>query len=82
MSGLALKRLVVVIISQILGLGTTALIVSLGFDALPLFTAIQTPQGRSVAEFGIQYFLVTAVPIGIVFMVWMDLLLDTRILPD
>ncbi len=82
MSGLTLKRLLVVVISQALGFLTAFLIISVGFDALPLFSSIENPAGVSIQEYGIQYFLVTAVPIGIIFMIWMDLFLDTGILPD
>ena len=82
MSGLRLKQLAVWIISQVLGLITGYLIITVGFDALPLFTSVQTPQGISIATYGIQYFLVTSVPIGIVYMIWMDKFLDTGILPD
>jgi len=82
MSGLMLKRLVVIIVSQVLGFLLAYLIITVGFDSLPLFSAIQTPQGRTIAEYGIQYFLVTAVPLGIVIMIWLDQFVDTRILPD
>ena len=58
------------------------LIITIGFDALPLFSSIQTPQGRSPAVYGTIYFIVTAVPLGIIIMIWMDAFLDTRILPD
>lgn len=82
MSGLTLKRLLVIIISQLLGFLTTALLIGPGFDILGRFIPVQTPQGRSIAVYGIQYFLWTAVPIGIVFMIWLDKFLDTHILPD
>ena len=82
MSELTLKRIVVLIVSQGLGFVTTFLIITVGFDALPLISSIESPQGVSIAEYGILYFLVTAVPIGIVFMIWMDRFLDTGILPD
>jgi len=82
MSSLTTKRIAVVVISQIIGFIVAALIISVGFDLLPLFTSVQVPQGRSIAEYGIEYFIVTAVPLGIVVMIWMDAFLDTRILPD
>lgn len=82
MSGLNLKRLLVVVISMALGFLTAWLIIGVGFDMLPLISSIQNPAGVSIQEYGIQYFLVTAVPIGIIFMIWLDLFMETGILPD
>lgn len=82
MSALTLKRILVVILSQIIGLAIGFLIITVGFDMLPLFTSVQSPAGVSIEEYGIIYFLVTAVPIGITIMIWMDRFLDTKILPD
>jgi hypothetical protein len=82
MSTLNTKRLAVVILSQIIGFAIAYLIITVGFNALPLISSIKTPQGRSPAEYGTIYFIVTAVPIGIIIMIWMDQFLDTRILPD
>ena len=82
MSTLTAKRLVVVILSQILGFGLAYLIITAGFNALPLISSIQTPQGRTPAVYGTIYFIVTAVPLGIIVMIWLDAFLDTRILPD
>lgn len=82
MSPLLTKRLFVVVLSQILGIVITFLIITIGFDLLPLFTSIESPQGVSIEEYGILYFLVTSVPIGIVIMIWMDRFLDTGILPE
>lgn len=82
MSPLNVKRLIVVVVSQLVGFLLGYLIISVGFDLLPFVSPIQTPQGRSIEEYGYIYFLVTAVPLGIIVMIWMDALLDTRILPD
>ncbi len=82
MSTLAIKRLAVVVLSQLIGFIIAYLIVTVGFNLLPLFTTIQSPQGRSPAVYGTIYFIVTAVPLGIIVMIWMDAFLDTRILPD
>ena len=82
MSNLTLRRLFVIILSQILGVLAGWVIITLGFDSLRFITPIETPQGRSIAEYGIQYFLWTAVPLGIIFMIWLDKFMDTRILPD
>lgn len=82
MSELALKRTAVIVISQIIGFAVGYLIITVGFDLLPYISTVQVPQSRSIAEYGIQYFLVTSVPIGLTVMIWMDAFLDTRILPD
>lgn len=82
MSSLGLKRTFVISISMILGFLVGWAIITIGFNSLPLFSSIQVPQGRSIAEYGYQYFFWTAFPIGVVFMIWLDAFLDTGILPD
>jgi len=82
MSSLTIRRIVVWVISMGLGFLVSYGIITVGFDLLPLFTSIQSPQGVSVAEYGTLYFLFTAVPIGLVFVIWLDAFMDTRILPD
>lgn len=82
MSTLNTKRLAVIILSQIIGFAIAYLIITVGFSALPLISTIKTSQFRTPAEYGTIYFIVTAVPIGIIVMIWMDQFLDTRILPD
>ncbi|MGB7338082.1 MAG: hypothetical protein WBC91_04240 [Phototrophicaceae bacterium] len=82
MSSLTLKRALVISISMVLGFLVGFLIISAGFNILPAFSSIEVPQGRSVAEYGYQYFFWTAFPIGVVFIIWFDAFLDTGILPD
>ncbi|MFQ3647185.1 MAG: hypothetical protein SNJ54_00630 [Anaerolineae bacterium] len=82
MSPLNVKRLVVIVISQVIGFIIAYLIISVGFDLLPLISSIQSPQGVTIAEYGTIYFLVTAVPIGIIVMIGLDAVMDTKILPD
>ncbi len=82
MSSLGLRRAIVFVVSMALGLGGAHLTITLGFDLLPLFSSVQTPQGVTIAEYGIQYFLVTGVPLGIVFLIWLDYFVGTGILPD
>lgn len=82
MSPLTVKRLVVVAVSQVIGAIISYLIITVGFDALPLFTSIEAPQGVDIATYGNLYFLATSVPIGIMVMIGLDAILDTRILPD
>ncbi len=82
MSSLTIRRIIVWVISMGLGFIIGNGIITVGFDLLPLFTSIQAKQGLSIQEYGIIYFLFTAVPIGLVFVIWLDALMDTRILPD
>ena len=82
MSALTIKRLVVFVLSQVLGFIIAVVIIGPLFDLLPLVSSIQTPQGRDIATYGYQYVLWTFFPIGVVVMIWMDAFLDTHILPD
>lgn len=82
MSSLTIRRIIVWVVSMVLGLVVGYGIITVGFDMLPLFSAVQTPQGVSIEEYGMLYYLFTSVPIGMVFVVWLDAFMDTRILPD
>lgn len=82
MSSLTIRRLIVWVVSMVLGFIAGYGIITVGFDMLPLFTAVQTPQGVSIEEYGLLYYLFTAIPIGLVFVIWLDAFMDTRILPD
>lgn len=82
MSALNLKRLIVFVLSQVLGFIVGVVIIGPLFDMLPLVSSIQTPQGRDIATYGYQYFFWTFFPIGLIIMIWMDAFLDTKILPD
>ena len=82
MSSLTVRRIIVWVISMVLGFVAGYGIITIGFDMLPLFSAVQTPQGVDIQEYGIIYFLFTSVPIGLVFVIWLDAFMDTRILPD
>lgn len=82
MSSLTIRRIIVWVISMGLGFAVGYGLITVGFDMLPLFSAVQTPQGVSIQEYGIIYFLFTSVPIGLVFVIWLDAFMGTRILPD
>ena len=82
MSSLTIRRLIVWVVSMVLGLIVGYGTITVGFDMLPLFTAVQTPQGVSIEEYGMLYYLFTSIPIGLVFVIWLDAFMDTRILPD
>ena len=82
MSSLTIRRIIVWVVSMGLGFVVGYGIITVGFDLLPLISSIQAPQGVSIEEYGILYFAFTAVPIGLVFVIWLDAFMDTRILPD
>ena len=82
MSSLNIRRIIVWAVSMVLGLLVGYGIITVGFDMLPLFSAVQTPQGVSIEEYGVLYYLFTSIPIGLVFVIWLDAFMDTRILPD
>ena len=78
MSSLTVRRLVVWAVSIGVGVIVSALFVML---VLPWMG----PHGGnpiSVQDYGIQYFLWTAIPLGLIVLVWLDRFMDTRILPE
>lgn len=78
MSSLLLKRLLVWIVSMVLGFAIAAAFVTL---VLP-WMGPNNGSPISLQRYGTLYFLVTAVPLGLIFVVWLDKFLNTRILPD
>ena len=82
MSSLTIRRIIVWAVSMVLGLIIGYGIITVGFDMLPLFSAVQTPQGVTIEEYGVIYYLFTSIPIGLAFVIWLDAFMDTRILPD
>lgn len=78
MSSLTLRRIIVWVVSMGLGFLIAAMFITL---ILPWMG----PHGGdpiSIEKYGTLYYITTAVPIGLVFVVWLDYFLDTRILPD
>lgn len=49
---------------------------------LPAVSPDPNAQAVSIDEYGRLYFLVTWIPIGLVFVTWLDYLFDTKIWPD
>ncbi|MDE2748597.1 MAG: hypothetical protein OXI34_06515 [Chloroflexota bacterium] len=92
MSSLTIRRIIVWSVSMVLGLVVGYGIITVGFDMLPLlhqipivgwlFGGIKNPQGVSLQEYGTLYYLFTSIPIGLVFVIWLDAFMDTGILPD
>jgi hypothetical protein len=70
-----------------LGFLTAYLIITVGFGILPsiaippIITPVQS-HPITIERYGNLYFFFTALPLGLIFMVWLDHFLDTRILPD
>ncbi|GIL11972.1 MAG: hypothetical protein DWB42_14050 [Chloroflexi bacterium] len=77
MSSLTVRRLAVWAVSLILGFVISWLIITVGFPIL-------LPSARSITiqDYGYIYFLVTMIPISLVFVIWLDALMNTKILPD
>ena len=87
MSSLTIKRIIVWAVSAVLGILTALLIITVGFAVLPLISIppIITPvqaEAISIEKYGIIYFITTAFPLGLIYVVWLDYFLDTKILPD
>jgi hypothetical protein len=38
--------------------------------------------GTDIDTYSVKYFVLTVIPIGAIFLIWGDLLLGTKILPD
>lgn len=87
MSSLTIRRLVVWVVSGVLGFLTSLLIITVGFSVLPfisippIITPVQS-QAVSIGEYGIIYFITTAFPLVLMYMVWLDHFMGTKILPD
>jgi len=79
MSSLLLRRVMVWTISMVLGALIGWLIITF---VLPGLSPDKNAKAISIAEYGIIYFLVTVVPLGLIFVTWLDYFLDTRIWPD
>ncbi|MCU0474571.1 MAG: hypothetical protein MUC99_00395 [Anaerolineae bacterium] len=79
MNSLFLRRVFVWTVSMVLGTLIGWLMITF---MLPALSPDKNAVAISVAEYGIIYFLVTVVPIGLIFVTWLDYYLDTRIWPD
>lgn len=77
MSSLTIRRIIVWVVSMILGFVIGALVVVVGLPLLKPESA-----GITIADFGPIYYLVMSFPIGLVFVVWFDHFMNTKILPD
>ncbi|MCS7071322.1 MAG: alkaline shock response membrane anchor protein AmaP, partial [Anaerolinea sp.] len=78
MSALTIKRIIVWVVSLALGFTITAVFVT----AILPWMGPNNGNPISIERYGIQYFFWTAFPLSLIFVVWLDYFLDTRILPD
>jgi len=78
MSSLLIRRIIVFVVGLGIGAALAALFVTL---VLP-YMGPNNGVPISIEKYGTQYFLWTALPLGLVFVIWLDYFLDTRILPD
>jgi hypothetical protein len=77
MSSLTVRRIVVWLVSFVLGFVTTYLLVVVGFPILKPEAA-----GITLDKFGFGYFIVSYIPVALIFVTWLDALMGTKILPD
>ncbi|MFN8447910.1 MAG: hypothetical protein U0521_04810 [Anaerolineae bacterium] len=78
MSSLLVRRIIVFVVGLGLGALVSAAFVTLVLPWLGPNAGIPI----TIAKYGTQYFFWTAFPLGIMFVIWLDYFLDTRILPD
>jgi len=77
MSPLNVRRLFVWGVSIVLGFVLTYVSVVFLFPIL-----IPQEAGKGLADYGFLYTVLTAIPLSLIFVAWLDYLLDTRIHPD
>lgn len=77
MSSLAVRRLIVWAVSFALAFVVSYLLIVVGFPIIN-----RNAVGMTLEEYGTIYFLVTMVPIALVFVIWLDKFMGTKILPD
>lgn len=77
MSSLFIRRLIVWGVSLAIGFVISWAIIVIGF---PLINP--TAAGMTIEKYGVIYFLVTMIPLALVFVTWLDKFMGTGILPD
>lgn len=77
MSSLTTRRIIVAVVGMGLGVVVAALFVTV---ILP-WMGPQAGFPISIQKYGYQYFFWTALPLGLMFVVWLDYFLKTEILP-
>lgn len=79
MSSLTIRRLIVWLISMALGTVIGILIITF---VLPAVSPDPNAKAVTIEQYGRLYFLTTVIPLGLIFMTWLDYFMDTRIWPD
>ncbi len=79
MSSLFIRRAIAWVVGMALGFVITWLLITF---FLPAVSPDPNAAAVSISEYGRVYFLVTMVPIGLIFMTWLDYFLDAKIWPD
>lgn len=77
MKSLRIRRIIVWVVGMGLGFLLTALFVTL---VLP-WMGPQAGNAISIQKFGYQYFFWASLPLGLMFVVWLDYFMKTKILP-
>jgi hypothetical protein len=77
MSSLTVRRLIVWGVSFALAIVISWALVVIGF---PLINS--NAAGITIQDYGTGYFLVTMIPIALVFVIWLDKFMGTKIMPD
>lgn len=78
MSSLTLRRIIVWVVSMGLGFLVAAAFVTLILPWMGPNAGVPI----SIEKYGTLYFLTTAIPLGLVFVIWLDYFMNTHILPD
>jgi hypothetical protein len=78
MNTLLVKRLIVWAVS----LASSAVVSALFITLVLPWLGPQNGFPISIEKYGIQYFIWTALPLALVFLVWLDYFLGTKILPE
>lgn len=79
MSSLTIRRLIVWVGSMVVATLVGWLIITF---LLPALSPDPNAQPVTIEQYGRIYFLVTVIPIGLIFVTWLDRFVDTRIWPD
>ncbi|NJL57349.1 hypothetical protein HC928_21060 [bacterium] len=79
MSSLLVRRIIAWGVGMALGFVVSWLIITF---FLPAVSPDPNAEAVSIAKYGRMYFLVTMVPLGLMFMTWLDYFLDAKIWPD
>ena len=78
MNSLTVRRIIVWVVGMVLGFILSAAFIMF---VLP-WMGPNAGNPISLQKYGTLYYISTAVPIGLIFVIWLDHFMNTRILPD